>query len=47
MAHNGWIELAVGARPNWGEIEGLALGSYRHFALKRMLAALPAESGGG
>lgn len=44
MAHNGWIQLDVGARPNWGEIEGLALGSYRHFALKRMLAALEAEA---
>lgn len=40
MAHNGWIELEVGGRPSWAEIEGLALGSYRHFALKRMLAAL-------
>jgi hypothetical protein len=45
MAHNGWIELEVGTRPSWGEIEGLALGSYRHFALKRMLAALEAASG--
>jgi hypothetical protein len=35
----------VGARPSWGEIEGLALGSFRHFALKRMLAALEGAPG--
>jgi hypothetical protein len=36
----------TGARPGWGEIEGLALGSYRHFALKRMRAALPPADAG-
>ena len=45
MAHNGWVEIDVGVRPVWGEIEGLALGSYRHFALKRMLAALEGAPG--
>lgn len=42
MGHNGWIALRVGAKPNWKEIRGLALHSYRHFALKRMLAKLGA-----
>ncbi|MCQ4166137.1 MmcQ/YjbR family DNA-binding protein [Tahibacter harae] len=40
MGHNGWIALRVGAKPNWKEIRSLALHSYRHFALKRMLAQL-------
>lgn len=42
LGHNGWIALNVGTRPNWKEIRSLALHSYRHFALKRMLAALDA-----
>ena len=28
-------------RIDWDEVRELALGSYRHFALKRMLNALP------
>ena len=40
MGHNGWIALDVGADCDWEEIEALMLQSYRHFALKRMLAAL-------
>lgn len=42
MGHNGWIALKVGAKPNWKEIRSLALHSYRHFALKRMLVLLDA-----
>lgn len=38
--HNGWIELEPGPSPDWQEIEGLVLESYRHFALKRMLKVL-------
>ena len=38
--HNGWIELDVEDDANWEEIEELALSSYRHFALKRMLNEL-------
>jgi predicted DNA-binding protein (MmcQ/YjbR family) len=38
--HNGWIELDVEDEANWEEIEELALFSYRHFALKRMLKEL-------
>lgn len=40
MGHNGWIELDVTTSRDWDEIRGLALDSYRHFALKRMLVAL-------
>lgn len=43
MGHNGWIALKVGAKPNWKEIRALALHSYRHFALKRMLAQLDGD----
>lgn len=39
---NGWIELDVQDHLHWEEIESLLLGSYRHFALKRMLRALEA-----
>jgi predicted DNA-binding protein (MmcQ/YjbR family) len=37
---NGWIDLDVEERQDWNEIEQLALESYRHFALKRMLKSL-------
>jgi len=40
MGHNGWIALAVGAAFDRPEVEALALQSYRHFALKRMLLKL-------
>jgi predicted DNA-binding protein (MmcQ/YjbR family) len=38
--HNGWIDLAVEREQDWPEITALALASYRHFALKRMLKML-------
>ena len=38
--HNGWILLDVEDHIDWSEAEDLILGSYRHFALKRMLKAL-------
>jgi predicted DNA-binding protein (MmcQ/YjbR family) len=41
MGHNGWIALDVTRSCDTGEIAALALESYRHFALKRMLRALP------
>jgi hypothetical protein len=40
MGHNGWIALDVTKEANWREIRSLALFSYRHFALGRMLKAL-------
>lgn len=40
MGHNGWLALDVTKDINWDEVRSLALFSYRHFALKRMLAAL-------
>lgn len=42
IGHRGWIDLDVEDSIDWdGEVRELALGSYRHFALKRMLKALP------
>jgi len=41
MGHNGWIALDVADECDWDEVYELARNSYRHFALKRMLAALP------
>lgn len=38
--HNGWINLDVDRSADWKEIESLALASYKHFALKRMVKAL-------
>ena len=38
--HNGWIDLDVEEPHDWAEIGALALESYRHFALKRMLKEL-------
>ena len=43
MGHNGWIALDVTDHCDWKEIRGLALGSYRHFALQRMQKALDAS----
>ncbi len=40
MGHNGWIALDVSKRHAESELRSLALESYRHFALKRMLAQL-------
>jgi predicted DNA-binding protein (MmcQ/YjbR family) len=40
MGHNGWISLDVAKRCDWPEIQELLLGSYRHFALRRMLQAV-------
>jgi hypothetical protein len=40
MGHNGWIALDVSKECRWDEISALALESYRHFALKRMLVKL-------
>ena len=42
--HNGWIHLDVEDQVDWDEVRALALESYRHFALQRMLKALPAEA---
>ncbi len=40
MGHNGWIALDAETGVEWKEVQGLLDGSYRHFALKRMLKAL-------
>jgi len=40
MGHNGWIALDVTKASNWKEVRSLAMFSYRHFALKRMLDKL-------
>ena len=42
MGHNGWIALDVTRRCDSDEVRALALDSYRHFALKRMLSKLDA-----
>lgn len=42
MGHNGWIALDVTKDCDWDEVRALALDSYRHFALKRMLVELGA-----
>ncbi|MBM0104809.1 MmcQ/YjbR family DNA-binding protein [Steroidobacter sp. S1-65] len=42
IGHNGWIALDVTKDANWREIRSLALFSYRHFALARMLKVLDA-----
>jgi len=42
MGHNGWIALDASKKLNERELQPLALESYRHFALKKMLAKLPA-----
>jgi hypothetical protein len=44
MGHNGWIALDVTDHCDWKEVRGLALASYRHFALQRMLKALDAQA---
>ncbi len=37
IGHNGWIALDVTKKCDWNEVRALALTSYRHFALRRML----------
>jgi predicted DNA-binding protein (MmcQ/YjbR family) len=41
VGHSGWIELDVAKSHRESELRSLALQSYRHFALARMLARLP------
>jgi predicted DNA-binding protein (MmcQ/YjbR family) len=43
LGHNGWIALDVTDECDWDEVMELAEHSYRHFALKRMLAVLPSR----
>jgi hypothetical protein len=43
FGHRGWIALDVSGHCDRAEIASLALESYRHFALKRMLSALEPE----
>jgi predicted DNA-binding protein (MmcQ/YjbR family) len=40
LGHNGWIALDVSRSHREAELRALALASYRHFALKRMLAKM-------
>ena len=40
VGHNGWIALDVSKSARWKEIRSLAVFSYRHFALQRMLKQL-------
>jgi predicted DNA-binding protein (MmcQ/YjbR family) len=40
MGHNGWIALDVSKHLDADEVSELALFSYRHFALRRMLQQL-------
>ena len=40
IGHRGWMDLDVEDYADWHEVRELTLGSYRHFALKRMLKAL-------
>ena len=40
MGHNGWIQLRIDKRFDKQEVESLALASYKHFALQRMLKQL-------
>ena len=42
IGHRGWIDLDIEDHVDWHEVRQLVLGSYRHFALKRMLTALAA-----
>ena len=44
IGHRGWIDMDVEEHLDWDEVRELALGSYRHFALKRMLKSLDATS---
>jgi predicted DNA-binding protein (MmcQ/YjbR family) len=47
FGHRGWIALDVSEHCDRSEITALALQSYRHFALKRMLKALAGGVGEG
>ena len=42
IGHRGWIDMDIENHVDWDEVFALARGSYRHFALKRMLKALDA-----
>ena len=43
LGHQGWIALNVTEHCDWKQVRGLALTSYRHFALQRMLKMLGSD----
>ena len=43
LGHQGWIALDVTGHCDWKQVRGLALASYRHFALQRMLKMLGSD----
>jgi hypothetical protein len=43
MGHIGWMSLDVTEDCDWQEVRSLALFSYRHFALRRMIGAMSEE----
>ena len=43
LGHQGWIALDVTGHCDWKQVRGLALTSYRHFALQRMLKMLGSD----
>lgn len=43
LGHRGWIDLDIEDRLDFKEVRQLALGSYRHFALQRMLRTLDSQ----
>lgn len=40
VGKHGWVSMALGAKPNWDEVEALILGSYRLIAPKKLVAQI-------
>jgi predicted DNA-binding protein (MmcQ/YjbR family) len=45
VGKHGWVDMKIGARPNWAEVEQLIVDSYRMIAPKKLVKQLDAGDG--
>jgi predicted DNA-binding protein (MmcQ/YjbR family) len=47
VGKHGWVDMNLGPKPDWDEVEQFVVGSYRMIAPKKLVKELDAKSGGG
>jgi predicted DNA-binding protein (MmcQ/YjbR family) len=46
VGKHGWVDMRLGTKPDWGEVEHFIVDSYRMIAPKKLVKELDAKSGG-
>ena len=46
VGKHGWVDMKLGAKPNWDEVETFIVESYRMIAPKKLVKELDARGGG-